>query len=206
MRAVVLLLALFSTASAFAPQGSFAARMRSVVNANIIDTAKTAKGPGVPWGSAGVLLGHEESDIKGTDDLKMFVKAVEAAGLTATLNGAGPFTIFAPVDSAFEGVDMSNKKALADILTYHVVPGKLTKESISSDQKTVNGATLTYRRFARQSYMDDAIIGQGPQGAATGSVYPSNIMCDNGVIHMIDRILKPGFKLAGAEEGLGGVR
>lgn len=200
MYKALLALAMIVGASAFAP-ASFGARVRTALNADIIDTAKTLAGPNVPWGSAGVLLGHDEGDIKGTDDFKMFVKAVEAAGLTSTLKGAGPFTVFAPVDSAFEGVDMSDKAALAKILTYHVVAGALTKESISGDLKTVNGATLTYKRFARQTFVDDAVVGQVPQGAATGGVYPVNIKCDNGMIHGIDQILVPGWTKVNPESG-----
>lgn len=193
---IVLALALVAGASAFAP-ASFGARVSSALNANIMDTAATLKGPNVPWGSDGVLLGYEESDIKGTDDFSNFVAAVNAAGLGPTL-ASGEYTVLAPVNSAFDKAGPVS----ADVLKYHVIPGRITKESIAGDLPTLNGASLTYKRFARQTFVDDAVVGMVPQGAATGSVYPVNIACDNGLIHAIDRVLKPGWtkvdEMAGA--------
>ena len=201
---IVLALALIAGASAFTP-ASFGARARTALNANIIDTASTLTGPNVPWGSEGVLQGFEESDIKGTDDCKKFVQACQATGIAQVLSGPGPFTVFVPVDSAFDGVDMSNTAALENILKYHIHQGQLAKGSIGSDVQTMAGKALTYKRFARQTFMDDAVIGIVPQGAATGEPYPCDIQCDNGVIHTIDRVLNPAWTPVGEEVGLGGV-
>jgi len=202
---IVVALALLTGASAFAP-ASFGARIRTALNANIIDTAMGLTGPNVVWGSEGVALGHEESDIKGTDDAKMFVQAVNAAGLAATLSGPGPFTVFVPVDSAMAGVDMSNPAAVAEVLKYHVVNGAVTRDQLQGDLPTVHGKALKYKYFARQKFVDDAVVGIVPQGAATGNSYPTDIQCDNGIIHMLDRVLDPSFNPAGAEQGLGGIQ
>merc|ERR1711988_1150980 len=55
----------------------------------------------------------------------------------------------------------------------HVIPGKVALDGLKKDTTTVQGKTLSYQRFARQDYLDDAIIGQTPQGPATGQVHPS---------------------------------
>ena len=193
---IVLALALISGASAFAP-ATFGARIRTSMDATIQQTLETLAGPEVAWGSDGVLLGYEESDIKGTTDFKLFAAAAKAAGVD--LN-SGDYTVLAPCDDAMAGVTLS-----ADQVKYHMIPGRVSKSSIGSDQPTVNGKALHYHRMARQTYMDQAIIGQAPQGAATGMVFPTDVACDNGVIHTIAYVLDPSFVMAGAEAGLGGI-
>lgn len=145
------------------------------------------------------MLGHEESDIKGYDNFKVFGAAVNAAGLGGVLSGPGPFTVFLPVDSAFDGkVDalLANPSKLADILKYHVVAGKISNPS--ADMVTVHGATLTYGRRFRKNFVDFAML--DPK-------YPSNVECTNGVIHVIDSILEPNtYSKISAEQGLGGVK
>jgi len=153
------------------------------------------------WGSEGPeqIPPKEESEIKGKDTFNTLIAAVKACNLVGTLSGPGPFTVFAPTDSAFAALPKGTVEALlkdipklTSILTYHVVPGKVTKEAISGDLKTVNGATLTYKRFARQTYLDGAIIGKAPQGASFSAVYPVNVAADNGMIHVLDEVLIPG--------------
>ena len=206
---IIVALALLAGASAFAPATRLA--RGSALSANIVDTLKTLEGPNIYWGSAGVLEGHDESEVKGKDTFNTLIAAIEAAGLKDTLSG-GEFTLFAPTDSAFadlppgtvEGL-LKDPAALAKILTYHAVEGKVTKDSIGGNLKTVNGAELTYKRFARQTFVDMAVVGQVPQGAATGSVFPTDVACDNGLVHVIDQVLTPGWTATGAEAGLGGV-
>ena len=199
MQSVILALAL-SSAAAF--QAPVAVRQQTCLSANILDTAKALEGPAIPWGSAGVLEGHEENEIKGYDGLTTFLAQVEAAGLTDVLNGPGPFTVFAPTDSAFEE---TAREITPELLKYHVVSGVVKSGSISGPIETVQGQSLTYKRFARKTFLDDAIIGQGPSGAATGSSFPVDVVCDNGIIHCISTILYPDYKAPGAEDGLGGI-
>jgi uncharacterized surface protein with fasciclin (FAS1) repeats len=122
--------------------------------------------------------------------LKTLVRAVEAAGLVDTLRGQGPFTIFAPSDEAFAGLpepwvehilQPDRRAQLTEILTFHVVPGRLTASDLagrSLREETVEGATLTI----------DGRSGVTVDGA---SVVQADIEADNGVIHIIDAVLTP---------------
>ncbi|MFX0547366.1 fasciclin domain-containing protein [Roseovarius sp. S1116L3] len=121
--------------------------------------------------------------------------AIGAAGLTDTLRGPGPFTVFAPTDAAFDALpagtlDMllmpENKDKLASILTYHVVPGAVTSDQLLGqrmDVTTVQGSTVR-------------VDGRGGKyGAAVrvndANVTTADIMATNGVIHVIDKVLLP---------------
>jgi uncharacterized surface protein with fasciclin (FAS1) repeats len=168
--------------------------------AGILETAAGLQGPPITWGAEGIAAGFGEAEIKGYDNFGMFVKAVEMAGLSDVLKGPGPFTVFAPVDSAFGGKEalLQDPKALAEILKYHVVPQKIAAGSISADLVTVNGASLTYSRRFRKTFLDDAMM--DPK-------YPKDIACDNGVFHAIDSIMVPGaYNKISAEAGLAGNR
>merc|ERR1711935_97381 len=194
-RAIVLALALVASATAFAP-ANFGARVvrGAALDANVLDTASTLVGPDIFWGSDGVLEGHDENEIKGQDGFGKFVAACNAAGLGATLAGPGPFTVFAPTDAAMDAAAAVGRDTTSlAAMQYHVVNGAVSKGSISGDLATLSGATLTYKRFARQTFLDDAVVGAVPQGAATGSSYPVDIQCDNGVVHAIDQVLIPGY-------------
>ena len=69
------------------------------LNANVQETLESASGPNLYWGSAGVLLGYEENEIKGTTDFKVFAAAAKAAGVDLT---SGEFTVLAPTDEAMD--------------------------------------------------------------------------------------------------------
>jgi uncharacterized surface protein with fasciclin (FAS1) repeats len=114
--------------------------------------------------------------------------AIEAAGLTETLKGEGPFTVFAPTDDAFAKLPagtvdalLKDKAKLTAILTYHVVPGEVGSEQVVglSSAKTVNGADLPI------AVRDGKVI----VGQAT--VTQTDIAASNGVIHVIDTVLLP---------------
>lgn len=118
------------------------------------------------------------------------VAAVQAAGLTETLEGEGPFTVFAPTDEAFaklpDGtVEMllkpENKDKLVAILTYHVVPGKVTSAEVAgmTSAKTVNGEEITIKAADGKVMVDDA------------TVVKVDIPASNGVIHVIDAVIMP---------------
>jgi uncharacterized surface protein with fasciclin (FAS1) repeats len=135
-------------------------------------------------------------------DHTTLVAAVKAAGLVETLQSAGPFTVFAPVNSAFDAlpagtVEMllkpENKATLTKILTYHVVAGKWDSKSIAraikdgngkAMLKTVSGGTLT-------AWMDgkDLILSDEKGGKAKVTI--SDVRQSNGVIHVIDAVLMP---------------
>ena len=120
---------------------------------------------------------------------KTLVAAVTAAGLVETLKGAGPFTVFAPTDEAFaklpEGVvaDLlkpENKAKLQAVLTYHVVAGKVMAADVLklTSAKSVQGQQLKI----------DTSAGVKVDGA---NVVQTDIVCSNGVIHIIDAVVLP---------------
>jgi uncharacterized surface protein with fasciclin (FAS1) repeats len=128
-------------------------------------------------------------------DHKTLVAAVTAAGLVDTLKGPGPFTVFAPTDAAFgklpDGTVESltqpaQKEALTKILTYHVVPGRLTADQLTDGQKltTVQGGTLTVAKTASGVTLTDAKGGKS-------MVTQADVLQSNGVIHVVDTVVMP---------------
>jgi uncharacterized surface protein with fasciclin (FAS1) repeats len=135
-------------------------------------------------------------------DHTTLVAAVKAAGLVDTLSGAGPFTVFAPTNAAFAKlpagtVDMllkpENKAQLSAVLTYHVVPGRITAAQIAANAKahhgtatytTVQGGTLSFRKSGNGWAIMD-------QKGDTGHITIANVMQSNGVIHVIDTVMLP---------------
>ena len=133
---------------------------------------------------------------------KTLVAAVKAAGLVDTLNSAGPFTVFAPTDDAFAKlpagtvdtlVKPENKAQLTSILTYHVVPGKISSKDLDKMIKdgggkatatTVNGETLTFTGSGKHLTITDAKGG-------TAKITTADVFQSNGVIHVIDAVLMP---------------
>ena len=133
---------------------------------------------------------------------KTLVAAVKAAGLVDTLNGPGPFTVFAPTDDAFGKlpagtvdnlVKPENKDTLVKILTYHVVPGKISSKQMmkmikkgggKATLKTVQGEDLTATMSDGKIMLTDAKGGMAT--ITTADVYQSN-----GVIDVIDAVLMP---------------
>ena len=126
--------------------------------------------------------------------LTTLVSAVQAADLVETLSGPGPFTVFAPTNTAFEAVPASalesllmpaNQSQLQGVLTYHVVPGRLNAAALRDGQTltTVNGETLTVTKANGQ-----VMIGNS-KGMAT--VTQADVYASNGVAHVIDAVLMP---------------
>ena len=123
----------------------------------------------------------------GAGSFKTLVAAVTAAGLGGTLSGPGPFTVFAPSDAAFAKLPAGTVEALlADlpkltaILTYHVVPGQLLAAEVvkSKALKTVQGQSL-------------AVSVNGGVKVNEAHVVQTDIVTDNGVIHVIDSVVLP---------------
>lgn len=118
---------------------------------------------------------------------KTLITAIEAAGLTDTLKGKGPFTVFAPTDAAFNKLPpgtldalLKDKDKLAQILTYHVVPGTLMAKDVKSgDAPTANGQSLKVTADGGRVKVDNANVTQ------------TDITADNGVIHTIDTVVMP---------------
>lgn len=135
-------------------------------------------------------------------DHTTLVAAVKAAGLVETLQGAGPFTVFAPTNMAFDKlpkgtvetlVKPENKKMLTNILTYHVVSGKMNAKDIDkaikagngkATLKTVSGGTLTAWMKGKDLYLTD-------EKGGSSKVTIADVNQSNGVIHVVDTVLMP---------------
>ena len=156
------------TAAVAAPLAAFGLAAQAGSSAKtIVDTAKEA-------GQFSVLL-----------------QAAEAVGLVDTLNGDGPFTIFAPTDDAFaklpegkldELLLPENKDQLAEILTFHVIPDEVTAEEMAGKMKeleTVQGGMIEIDAAGRMTKVEHAAVIQ------------PDIEASNGVIHVIDKVILP---------------
>ncbi|MFC3578823.1 fasciclin domain-containing protein [Sphingomonas hylomeconis] len=135
-------------------------------------------------------------------DHTTLVAAVKAAGLVETLSGPGPFTVLAPTNAAFAKlpagtvdtlVKPENKATLTGILTYHVIPGKISAKMIASNAMkhggkasyaTVNGGTVTFMKSGKGWGVMDAKGGMA-------KITIADVNQSNGVIHVIDTVLMP---------------
>jgi uncharacterized surface protein with fasciclin (FAS1) repeats len=125
----------------------------------------------------------------GADNFKTLVAAVKAAGLVETLQGEGPFTVFAPTDEAFAKLPAGtvenllkpeNKDKLVAILTYHVVAGKVLAADVKTmDVKTVQGQSAKLK------------VSDGGVTIDNAKVVKTDVLADNGVIHVIDTVILP---------------
>jgi uncharacterized surface protein with fasciclin (FAS1) repeats len=139
------------------------------------------------------MTAAEEKTIVGVavdaGQFKTLVAAVQAAGLVETLNGSGPFTVFAPTDAAFAElpagtvenlIKPENKEKLIAILTYHVLAGKVMAADVkTSSVKTVNGKDLSI------------VANDGEVTINGATVVATDVAAKNGVIHVIDSVLLP---------------
>ncbi len=122
-------------------------------------------------------------------DCKTLAAAVTAAGLVETLQGEGPFTVFAPTDAAFAEIQSEvdkllkpeNKEKLSKILTHHVISGKMEADDLEDGQllTTVEGSKL-------KVMVKDGVVTVG-----NATVTTADIEASNGVIHVIDKVLLP---------------
>jgi len=156
--------------------------------------------------AAGAQAGASETIVASamnSRDLATLVAAVRAAGLVETLSGPGPFTLFAPTNAAFAKLPAgtvdsllqpANRATLQAVLTYHVVPGRVTAEQLiglieagggEARLTTVQGGTLTARLMGDRVMLIDANGGMS-------YVTTANIMQSNGVIHVTDAVSIPG--------------
>ncbi|NQW70909.1 MAG: fasciclin domain-containing protein [Betaproteobacteria bacterium] len=138
----------------------------------------------------GMTLSVQAKDIVdtavGAGSFKTLATALGAAGLVDTLKGKGPFTVFAPTDEAFAKIPkadldalLKDKVKLVAVLTYHVVPGKVMAADVKPGKvKTVQGSDLT-------------ITTSNGVMVNNAKVIKTDVVADNGVIHVIDTVLIP---------------
>lgn len=135
-------------------------------------------------------------------DHTTLVAAVQAAGLVETLSSAGPFTVFAPTNAAFDKlppgtvntlVQPANRATLTSILTYHVVPGRITASDLAQRIRAGNGrATLTTAQGATLTLTQsgsDVIVTDAAGGMSRVTI--ADVLQSNGVIHVVDTVLMP---------------
>jgi uncharacterized surface protein with fasciclin (FAS1) repeats len=140
--------------------------------------------------SVGLVFSAQAKDIVDTavaaGNFKTLAAALTAAGLIDTLKGKGPFTVFAPTDAAFAKIPkadldalLKDKAKLTAVLTYHVVPGKVMAANVKAGKvKTVQGSEITVATTG-------GVTVDGAKVSAT------DIVADNGVIHVIDTVIIP---------------
>ena len=163
------------------------------------DSARMAKPKGVMVDGVAMTADKDIVDnAAAAKSVSTLVAAVKAAGLVETLKGAGPFTVFAPTNAAFdklpkgalEGLLKPESKAkLAGVLTYHVVAGRLVAADLKDGQEltTVNGAKL------KVTVKDGKVmIGNGKDAPATVQI--ADVISSNGVTHVIDGVILPTAK------------
>ena len=138
----------------------------------------------------------------GNEDFSTLVTALKAADLVGALQGDGPFTVFAPTNGAFAKLDSNtlsslleakNQKALANILTYHVIPGKLTATDVVSALKSGNGSVdLTALNGQVINVMQkDGKIWLKDLNGNYSEIVATDVMGSNGVIHVINTVVMP---------------
>ena len=182
---------------------TFAMAIAVVISASAMSTAQSMSDNPMVGGKAMLANQTIVANAVNSADHTTLVAAVKAAGLVDTLSGKGPFTVFAPVNDAFENLPegtiptllkTENKGMLTNVLTYHVVAGKMDAKSImkaikkgngTAMLKTVNGGMLT----AKMNGAMNVVLMDEKGNTAHISTY--DVMQSNGVIHVIDKVLMP---------------
>ena len=157
----------------------------------VAGNVKTAASP-APTGASPAPMAAGKDIVaiaSGDAQFKTLTKALGSAGLVTTLQGKGPFTVFAPTDAAFAALPKGtvenllkpeNKAQLTKILTYHVVPGSVVSTSLKSgDVKSVEGSSLK------------VAVSTGKVTVGGANVVKADMKASNGVIHEIDKVLMP---------------
>lgn len=125
------------------------------------------------------------STLSAEASMQTLVKAIEKAGMTEVLKGAGPYTLFAPDDAAFSRMNvesmLSDPASLKSVLTYHLVSGKQMVDDIKQMEtiSTENGKSLTVAMDEGEIVVDN------------GKFVKPDIECSNGVVHIIDNVFQP---------------
>jgi len=165
----------------------------------VIAIAAAVAVPAIAGAQSSTPQGNSKNIVEvatGAGSFNTLLAAVKAAGLVETLQGAGPFTVFAPTDAAFAKIPkakldalLADKTALTALLTYHVVPGRVMAADIVKTNgampMTVNGQAV------------DITVRGGKVYVGGAQVVGADVQASNGVIHVIDTVLMPPSKAAG---------
>jgi uncharacterized surface protein with fasciclin (FAS1) repeats len=148
--------------------------------------------PATPAPSPSPALGDIVATADAAGSFTTLITAVKAAGLVETLQGAGPFTVFAPTDAAFAALPagtldslLADPEALKKVLLYHVVSGKVTADQVVglTSATSVEGSPITIAVKDGKVYLNDS-----------AQVVTTDVMASNGVIHVIDQVILPPSK------------
>lgn len=143
--------------------------------------------------------------VSGSSDHTTLVAAVKAAGLVSTLQGKGPFTVFAPTNAAFDKLPAGtvasllkpeNKAKLTAILTYHVVGGNLDANSVLAAIKNGNGKAvlITVEGGKLTASVENGKVVLTDEKGGKSTVVATDLKASNGVVHVIDSVLMPALK------------
>jgi hypothetical protein len=161
----------------------------TALDANLVDTLAGLQGPGQVWGADGIAAGFEEADLKGYDNFGLFVQRLQESGVANTLAGPGPFTVFAPTDTAIQSYELTRGPFDATAISLCIVQGGIPSSAVGTTAlTTVNGESLTYSRKFRKDFVNDSIIGEKTFGVYED--FPTDVACDNGIIHTVGQAIE----------------
>jgi len=165
-------------------------RHMSPMMATAGDMLATMDGPDIYWGPDGPLQDpmKEESEFKEFDSYSIFLGACSQFGVD--LNQPD-ITVFAPGNAACEEFSSVYGPLTKDICAYHVVKGVVNTDGFGNGLPTLHGDSITYRRMFRKDFVDNAFC--AAMASPPRSSYKGNIAADNGLIHMINEVIYPGW-------------
>jgi len=162
---------------------------------DILGVLGTLEGPSISYGHFARLDNKKPTDIKEYDNFDFFKDCIDQAECTKLLRGNGPFTIFVPTNSAIENWDGIMSE---EVIKAHIIPKDLYSDELVGTFEALGGNTLTCKSQFRKLYVNQALIGQFDNHSG-GTPYPTNVICENGVIHTINTILTPDWEPAVAD-------
>ena len=177
-------------------------RMASPMMAGAGDTLASIEGPDIYWGEKGPLENPplEESDFKEFDSYSTFLGACQSHGID--LNQPD-ITVLAPGNNACDEFTSTGGEMSKAVCEYHIVKGVVNADSLSSAPlTTLEGSTITYRRMFRKHFLDNAFT--DVSNSPPRSSYKANIPADNGLIHMLNEVIYPGWSESSGGYGSAG--
>lgn len=169
--------------------------MGEVYGGTIYSALGTLEGPSIAEGHFAALEGKKPTDIKEYDNFDAFKNAIAQADCTKILQGLGPYTLLAPTNTAIQNFDGILSE---ELIKAHVIPQDILTDEMEGSFETLAGTTVTFRKEFRKTYVDNALIGQLDNHSG-GTHYPTNILCENGVIHAINVVMIPNYSRSAAD-------
>jgi len=165
-------------------------------NEPILQVLQTLEGPSICYGHFAAVEHKRELDIKEYDNFDRFRSLLDQVGdCSKILRGNGPFTVFVPTNSAFDKYDGVIDE---EVIKTHIVAQDLYSDELDGTFETLSGHSVVCKKQFRKTYVDEALIGQLDNHTG-GTPYPTNVICENGVLHAINTVLKPGWTRAPAD-------